>query len=666
MLLYAMQTLPSITSLDLTACDLLNDGAACVAAALGGELRGAPALATLSLRANRIGATGAAAIGAGVARCGSLAKLDLSANPIGDDGLIRLACGDPPELTEGTGAFGETVVTAAELLSRAVRDSEAAMGGAGDAPGDDAATRRRRNRRAQGGEAGLCGLQHSQSLTSILLSKVGLGARSVPAIAALVSSLDLLTEIDLSVNAFAGVDEWGVPKVFDSDAQPDGGGAGGSGGVAAGSAAGSSGFGRLGRRGGRGAAAEPTAAALSAAFSEALDDLAVDAAMRASGSNNANDWDFPSSMRTLGRVLGSRPQLTKLAIQHCAARARVGACVASCVHATTCVAPIAHLNLQGSSLSEAAFSELCKALKDRAGAGPTNLNLEGCVRNAHGALPALWALLKASETPCKVLNIGFNGLRQGAELGAALAANHGALTELDAGSNELGGEHVEAGVVALCKSFSAAPLVKSGKGGDAKGGEAKPSRNGGDGDGDGGGAGGGAGGGGAGEHQQRGHSPVGVCTLHSLDLSYTRLGLSGAKSLAGVLTLRGCALTSLRLDGCSLGADGVAALSAALGESAKCAPIKTLRLEYNGMGVEGTKHLAVAMPSRPTLTALFIGCNALSSAGARHLASAISVSPNLQTLDCGDNDLDEQAMRSLLEGVRSQYSITALDVSNNR
>ena len=705
LLLHALRTLPALTALDLTACDLLCEGAACVAAALGGSVRGAqPALASLSLRANRIGELGAAALGAGIARCTSLLRLDLSANPLGDDGLIRLICGEPkPKADEEYGnaeggaqgeGGGRGVASGLALLRAAATldgSEDGHSGGDGRAEGGEVRSRRSKQSAKRsadesgGGGDGLpSGLRHSSSLEALLLSKVGIGSRSVPAVGALVVELDTLRELDLSVNSCSGVDEWAAqsePRLTGEDgeetgsAKPMGGAvltaavaaaaaaaassasatssdAAAAGSTASGAPAGSSGFGRLGRRGGKARPGAPSAVAQLAAHRESLDALALSCVTRSSGSSDA-DWLFPASMRSLGRVLGSRPQLTKLAIQHCSARARVGACVASASHATASVAQLRHLNLQGSILSEAAFAELCKALRARGARGPTHLNLEGCVRKAHESLPSLWSLLRAPDSPIASLNLGFNALRQhGGELGQALAANNGALKELDIGSNELGGEYVAVGIIALCDSFSPAAASRS----SAAGASARASAR-------------------VAAAPSAAPTPAvpatslraeGTCRLQSLDLSYIPLGVAGASRLAALLRLRGCRLTSLRLDGCSLGADGTAALAAALGEPARCAPIATLRLEYNSMGVDGMAALAHALPSRPSLTALFVGCNGLGEHGTRHLALAMSVSPNLRTLDCGDNDLDDRALRALLEGVRSQYALTALDLSNNR
>ena len=366
-------------------------------------------------------------------------------------------------------------------------------------------------------------------------------------------------------------------------------------------------------------------------------------------------------MRALGRLLGGRQSLTKLAIQHTAARARVGYCVASASHPTASVAKLEEINLQGTALSEPALIELCRALMQRGASGPVDLNLEGCIRRSAGALPALWKLISDPNCALTALNLGYNALRNGAEIGLALVANSengGKLIELDIGSNELGAEFVDGGICALCAPLSApAPAASAAAPATASAPatatpaapEPTPTT--------------------ATSTTPTPPPPLTKaigCRVQTLDLSYTPLGLKGGQSLANMLLTKGCNVTSLRLDGCGLGADGVAALSTALANVARCAPLQSLRLEYNSLGPEGMKSLAAALPFRLSLNALFIGCNGLGEEGARHLAGAASTCANLKTLDVGDNDLSESALRMLLEGVRSQYALTALDVSNNR
>jgi Ran GTPase-activating protein (RanGAP) involved in mRNA processing and transport len=460
-------------------------------------------------------------------------------------------------------------------------------------------------------------------------------------------------------------------------------------------------------------------------------------------------------MRALGGLLGAHASLSKIAVQHTAARARVGYCMATAA-APSANAPIQLLNLQGTTLSEPALIELCDALGERGSRGPTELNLEGCMRRSPAALPALWRLISHAACSLTALNVGFNALDAGAEvrraraaltspacphhhrhcfcrrrdrrrrcpshrihsrrcassparqrsglqalvrtlpcasqLGVALAANasHGGrLSELDLGSNDLGGEHVDSGVGALLSPFSspaaAAALpprpapssppsaATSKEGSPSPSRNASPPRT-------------------AASPSRTAASPsarspaaraavappgpraggtplAGVavgCCVCTLDLSYMNIGPRGAHALAAMLLTEGCGVTSLRLDGCGLGADGAALLAAALGDVVRGAPLTLLRLEYNSIGVAGVKALAAALPARPSLAALFVGCNGLGEAGARALAGAASICEHLRTLDVGDNDLSERALRALLEGVRSQQTLTALDVSNNR
>ena len=568
-----LSTATTLTALDLTACGIGDEGAAVVGAALaaaGSDAGGAP-LASLCLRANRIGPNGASAVGAGAAASPLLTRLDLSVNPLGDVGVMRLILGDPGGDANGGGANGA--------------NGGGANGGGESGNGGEPSesSRRRAARRAASGghaaerdaaadaadDAAPRGLHASNSLTALLLSKVGLGARGLRAVALLAHGLATLSELDLSVNAFCGVDEWAAGVRVDA----------------------------------------------STVSGRAMDARAAALASRELGTSAADwEWSTGAAMRSVGRALGACPALRRVAIQHCAPKTKVGVCVAAALHPTLSAAPVAHLNLQGTFLSEAGLAELCAALTARGARGAAHLNLEGCVRRAHKALPALWRLIRSADAPIASLNLGFNDLTQGADLGRALAENNGTLTELDLGSNALGGEHVAAGVVALCGAFS-----------DAL-----------------------------------------TCSLASIDLSYMDLGVAGAKAVGALLLTRKCAVRSMRLDGCGLGADGLGALCAALADTALCADVTSMRLEYNGMGAEGALSLAGALRARPSLEALFIGCNGLGEAGARALGGGLSASASLRTLDAGDNDLDQYALRHILDGVRSQAALTALDVSNNR
>jgi len=416
-------------------------------------------------------------------------------------------------------------------------------------------------------------------------------------------------------------------------------------------------------------------------------------------------WDKGGAMRTLGRVLSRRASLRTLAVQHTDQKARCGLLVAAALVArervdTPGLVPgtdlatkpiyvnrvglpaLQALNLQGTSISEGALKELVTALGMPGRSGPISINLEGALRRAHAALPALWRWLREGPAPVKQLNLGFNEIALGAELGAALAANR-TLTELDLGTNpELGLPPKEEGEDDGSKEGARASTPRGGtpRGGTPRGGtprarseeapEAAPKLP-------------------PGEDVSsfpssqapkltpaalaRLEEGVGAlcaglqqrCSLTALDLSYVPLGEHGAQRLAAVLLARQCALTSLCLDGCALGTGGVGALAAALADLTLCAPLQTLRLEYNRMGAEGTARLAAAIPHCHSLQALYLQCNGIGSDGARALGGALGSSQSLKTLDVGDNEMDLTRLRFLLEGVRAQYALTALDLSNN-
>ena len=405
-------------------------------------------------------------------------------------------------------------------------------------------------------------------------------------------------------------------------------------------------------------------------------------------------WDKGGAMRTLGRVLSRRASLRTLAVQHTDQKARCGLFVAAALVARERVdtpgfvpgtdlatkpiyvnraglPALQVLNLQGTSISEGALKELVTALGMPGRSGPISINLEGALRRAHAALPALWGWLREGPAPVKQLNLGFNEIASGAELGAALGANH-TLTELDLGTNPELGVPSEEGGDDGSKEGVSTPRARTPRGRSEEAPEGAPN------------------------HSRslstnlegapkltpaalaRLEEGVGAlcaglqqrCSLASLDLSYVPLGEHGALRLAAVLLARQCALTSLCLDGCALGSAGVGALATALADLTHGARhgacgLQTLRLEYNRMGPEGTARLAAALPHCPSLQALYLQCNGIGSEGARALGTALGTSQSLKTLDVGDNEMDLAKLRLLLEGVRAQYALTALDLSNN-
>ena len=202
-----MRTLRALKTLDLMDCNVADEGATSVGTALGGGISGAPSLVSVCLRANRIRSDGAAAIGNGAARAASLRRLDLSANPIGDVGLMRLALGSDTEAADAS-AGADTSDADEAVEGAGVGTRRKGKGGRRDANASE--------------ESVLRGLRYCSGLKALLLSKVGLGAKALPAIGALVASLAELVELDLSVNAFNGVDEYGLPAPAPEGDQPEG------------------------------------------------------------------------------------------------------------------------------------------------------------------------------------------------------------------------------------------------------------------------------------------------------------------------------------------------------------------------------------------------------------------------------------------------------------
>jgi Ran GTPase-activating protein (RanGAP) involved in mRNA processing and transport len=502
------------------------------------------------------------------------------------------------------------------------------------------------------------------SLTSLLLSNNGIGSGALRLLAHALTAHPGITFLDLGVNPL---------RPPDVDAAADGGTP--SSVEAAGSIGSSEGAGRW----------------------------------AASGEEPAR-WAFPQGMLAFGASLGQLSSLRCLRLQYMRAGANLGACVGRTLGDAT--SALRELNLQGSPLSAAGLRALVQSLSAATGVHPELptsrpqphitgtrgappppaaaaglgsqppgvelLNLEGCLREAGAALPALWTWLSRPGGALRRLNLAYNlfGPHEALELGEAIALNT-TLHELDAGANPT----TPAGSAALCRAL-------------------KPNG-----------------------------------TLRSLGLSYAPVGAEGAAALGELLSSSACALTALNMDGCGLTTAGVCAIVAALaGETEggrragrRGTRLVSLRLEDNGIGGGGGSSgkgeggggssggggsgssaggggsgcgrggasstggrdpitfgtggggddgddarvacaaLGRALVACSSLSSLFLGNNRIGHSetddAIRALSAGIAMSTGLSVLDLGGNQLRPHGLRALLTGMRAQQNITALDVS---
>ncbi|KAL1507798.1 hypothetical protein AB1Y20_007408 [Prymnesium parvum] len=175
--------------LDLSSCDVQDDGATVVASIL----REAQCeLHTVILRANRIRVRGAAALGRALSLNQTLTLLDLSANHLKDAGASALCSGSDPDAAESV-LFEP--IEAEEPLSRRERRRSTGTG--------ESAPVRRARRRSMGQEV-VGGLERNSGLRTLLLSINSLTYRSFEPLAGALTGHASLTELDLSVNRLEG------------------------------------------------------------------------------------------------------------------------------------------------------------------------------------------------------------------------------------------------------------------------------------------------------------------------------------------------------------------------------------------------------------------------------------------------------------------------------
>ena len=104
-----------------------------------------------------------------------------------------------------------------------------------------------------------------------------------------------------------------------------------------------------------------------------------------------------------------------------------------------------------------------------------------------------------------------------------------------------------------------------------------------------------------------------ACTLHTLHLSYNRVGADGARALAEALRSEACTLHTLNLEDNDVGEDGARALAEAL-RSEACT-LHALSLVDNDVRAGGARALAEALETGP--------CRLQSIEGAPHASNVL-------------------------------------------
>ncbi|XP_047018148.1 NACHT, LRR and PYD domains-containing protein 3 isoform X2 [Ictalurus punctatus] len=136
-------------------------------------------------------------------------------------------------------------------------------------------------------------------------------------------------------------------------------------------------------------------------------------------------------------------------------------------------------------------------------------------------------------------------------------------------------------------------------------------------------------------------------SVKTLDLSYTKLGDSGVKSLCSGLENPNCKVEILRLECCGVSDEGCAALTSALRSNPS--HLRDLDLSYNNVGDSGVKSLSAVLenPQCKVETLSLYNCG-VSDEGCAALTSALRSNPShLRQLFLSSNKLGDSGVKSL-------------------
>jgi Ran GTPase-activating protein (RanGAP) involved in mRNA processing and transport len=150
-----------------------------------------------------------------------------------------------------------------------------------------------------------------------------------------------------------------------------------------------------------------------------------------------------------------------------------------------------------------------------------------------------------------------------------------------------------------------------------------------------------------------------------VDLSNTSFGVPGAVALARALARRSLAtpLAMLAVGGAALGAEGGAALAAALRADA-CVSLRVLSVPNASLGANGVEAVCDALPA--SLTTLDIGNNGGGDRVAAAAAKAMRRCPALERLGVASCDITAEGACRLAPAIRDHASVKEVQLDGNR
>jgi hypothetical protein len=150
-----------------------------------------------------------------------------------------------------------------------------------------------------------------------------------------------------------------------------------------------------------------------------------------------------------------------------------------------------------------------------------------------------------------------------------------------------------------------------------------------------------------------------------VDLSNTSFGVPGAVALARALARRSLAkpLATLAVGGAALGAEGGAALAAALRADA-CVSLRVLSAPNASLGANGVEAVCDALPA--SLTTLDIGNNGGGDRVAAAAAKAMRRCPALERLGVASCEITAEGACRLAPAIRDHASVKEVQLDGNR
>jgi Ran GTPase-activating protein (RanGAP) involved in mRNA processing and transport len=152
-------------------------------------------------------------------------------------------------------------------------------------------------------------------------------------------------------------------------------------------------------------------------------------------------------------------------------------------------------------------------------------------------------------------------------------------------------------------------------------------------------------------------------TLVSFDLSQNKISDLGAKAISTAL-IKHNSLTSLNLYRCSIGETGGQSIAHALINNKV---LTFLNLDNNNLGTESAVAIGNMLDQNHTLTTINLGFNfSIRSAGAKAIAEGLENNKTLRTLGLNWSGIGNDGARSIAGVLAKNSSLTTIDLSRNK